>query len=88
MKRLVRHVLYPAAMPAAFFLVATAPVQVLGCRTRGLIALSLSLASGVAALAAVILGLRGRMRGGAGAPWWILSALVLAVPVVAMLYMA
>ena len=40
--------------------VAATPVEVLGCFLRGLIALLISLVSGLAALVAVIIGLKGR----------------------------
>jgi hypothetical protein len=39
MKRIVYHIMIPAITPAAFFVIASMPVEVLGCRTRGLIAL-------------------------------------------------
>ncbi len=88
MKRIVYHVMIPAIMPVIFFIVATTPVEVLGCLTRGLIALLIALVSGLAAIGAAIMGIKRRLRGDASAEWWVLSSLVLAVPVVALLIMA
>ncbi len=75
-------------MPALFFLVAWTPVAALGCRNRGLLALLIAVTSGLWALAAAIAGARGRLRGDPDASRWAISALVLAVPVVAMLVLA
>lgn len=87
-KRLTRHVVIPAIMPVVFFLVAFTPVAVLGCRNRGLLALLVALASGFLALGAAVAGVRGRARGDANASWWVVSSMVLTIPVVAMLAMA
>ena len=43
MKRIVCHIIIPAIMPAIFFVIASIPVEVLGCRARGLIALLIAL---------------------------------------------
>ncbi len=64
------------------------PVEVLGCRTRGWIALLIALASGLAAIGAAVMGLRGRMRGDTDAPWWVASAIILMIPVVGLLILA
>ena len=75
-------------MPAVFFAVALSPVSVLGCRTRGLLALALALGSGVAAVVAAIRSAKGRLSGEPLWSWWVVSSVVLAVPVVAMIVMA
>ena len=82
------HVVIPAILPAAFFLVALSPVEVLGCRNRGLLALLIALLSGLSALGAAIISIRGRMRGKPHTMWWVGSALVLTVPVIAVIMMA
>jgi len=82
------HVIFPALMPAAFFAVAFTPVQVIGCRNRGLLALTIAFMSGFAALAAMIRSRRESGRGPAAQVWWIISALIMTVPVVALLIMA
>jgi len=75
-------------MPAIFFRVAFTPVDVLGCRTRGLLALMIALLSGLAALSAAVIGMKGKMRGDRDALWWMLSVLVLTIPVIAMIILA
>jgi hypothetical protein len=71
-----------------FFAVALSPVDLLGCRTRGLLALLLAFASGIGALVTAVLALRGRVKGDAGSGRWMLTALILTIPVVAMIVMA
>ena len=88
MKRIIYHILIPAIMPVVFFRIATLPVEVFGCRTRGLISLLLAFASGLAAIGAAIMGLRGRMRGDRDALWWVASTIILTIPVVALLILA
>ena len=63
MKRIVYHVILPAIMPVLFFVVASTPVEVLGCLVRGLIALLIALMSGLAALGAAVIGVKGGGRG-------------------------
>jgi hypothetical protein len=92
MKRMVHHVILPAVMPVLFFVVALTPVEVLGCFLRGLIALLISLVSGLAALTAAIIGTRGgakgRVRYDKNSIWWVLSTLILVIPVIAMIILA
>jgi hypothetical protein len=88
MKRIVYHIIIPAFMPAVFFVIALMPVEVLGCRTRGLIALLVALFSGLAALGAAIIGVKGRMRGDIYAIWWVASSLILTLPVIALIILA
>ena len=88
MKRIIYHLLIPAIMPVIFFRIAMLPVEVLGCRTRGLLALLIAFVSGLAAIGAAAIGLRGRMRGDKDAFWWVASAIILAIPVVAFIILA
>ena len=88
MKRIVNHIIIPAMMAALFLIVASTPVEVLGCFVRGLIALLIALISGLAALVTVIIGLKGRLRHDKNSVWWVLSTLILMVPVVAMIILA
>ena len=60
MKRIVNHIITPAMLSVLFFIVASTPVEVLGCAVRGLIALLIALISGLAALGAAIIGLKGK----------------------------
>lgn len=78
------HIILPAIIPALFFAVVATPVEVLGCRNRGLLAVSVALVGVLAALGAAIMGVKGRLRGDPHSYWWIASALILAIPAVAM----
>jgi hypothetical protein len=88
MKNVVRHMIIPASMPVIFFLIAMTPVEVFGCRTRGLIALLIALISGLAALGTAIKGAKGRMQGDTYAIWWVTSSIILVIPVIALIIMA
>jgi hypothetical protein len=88
MKRIVYHIIVPAVMPVLFLAVALTPVEVLGCFVRGLIALLIALISGLAALVTVIIGLKGRVRHDKNSIWWVLSTLILVIPVIAMIILA
>ena len=58
----INNIILPAIMPVLFFAVALSPVDLLGCRTRGLIALSIALISGLAGLGAAVRALKGRVK--------------------------
>jgi hypothetical protein len=86
--RTFRHVVLPAFAPAAFFLIASTPVEVLGCFNRGLIALSIAMVSVTGGLILAIKGVLGKKRGDPLAHWWMLSSLILAIPPAALLVLA
>jgi len=88
MKRIVYHVILPAIMPVLFFVVASTPVEVLGCLVRGLIALLIAFVSGLGALGAAIVGAKGRVRHDRNRIWWVISTLILVIPVIAMIILA
>lgn len=88
MNRVTRHIFIPLIVPVLFFVVALSPVELLGCRTRGLIALLIALISGLSALATAVMGLKGRIQKDENSVWWIATTLVLTIPVVALLIMA
>ena len=88
MKRIVYHVILPAIMPVLFFVVASTPVEVLGCLVRGLIALLIAFVSGLGALGAAIVGTKGRVRHDRNRIWWVISTLILVIPVIAMIILA
>ena len=88
MKQTVYHIMIPLVMPILFFVTASTPVEVLGCRTRGLIAVAIALISGLAALGTALIGARGRMKGAQDSVWWLGSTVILAIPVVALLILA
>lgn len=88
MGRFFRHIVLPAVAPALFFAIACTPVQVIGCRNRGLLALSLSLTSGLLALYTAINLVKVQARGDSKALWWFMSTLLLTIPVVALIILA
>ncbi len=88
MKRVARHLIFPAAMPVLFLIIALTPVEVLGCFVRGLIAMLIALISGLAALGAAVIGLKRRVCRDPNATWWVLSTLILVIPVIAMILLA
>ncbi len=88
MKRVVYHITLPAIMPVLFLAVASTPVEVLGCFVRGLIAMLIALISGLAALVTAIMGLKERVRHNKNSVWWVMSTLILVIPVIAMIILA
>jgi hypothetical protein len=88
MKRIVGHIIIPALLPAIFLVIARTPVEVLGCRTRGLTALLIALVSGLAALVTAMRGAKERARGHGNATWWVVSTLILVLPVIALIILA
>ena len=88
MTPIVRFLALPTLVPLLFFAVAATPVDLLGCRNRGLVAVSIALAGAMGSLGAAVMGLRGRIRQDPNSWRWVVSALVLAVPAVAVLFMA
>jgi hypothetical protein len=85
---IIHHAIVPAIMPALFFAVALTPVDLLGCKTRGLIAFSIAFVSGLAGLGTAGMALMGRVKGAAGSEKWIVTTLILTIPVVALLVLA
>ena len=88
MKRIVYHLILPAVMPVLFLAVVLTPVEALGCFFRGLTAMLIALASGLAALVAAIMGLKERVHCDKNSDWWVLSTLILVIPVIAMILLA
>lgn len=88
MRRVISHVFIPFLIAAVFFARAFTPVEVLGCRTRGLLAIGVSLSSGLAGLGTGVMGLKKRVRCEADAMWWIVSTAVLTIPVIGMIILA
>lgn len=86
--RTLYHIFIPAILPIAFFAVAATPVEVLGCRNRGLLALLIAFISVLAGLGAAIRAVKGRRRGEADVDRWVMSALILAIAPVALIFLA
>lgn len=74
--------------PAVFFRIAFLPVEVLGCRTRGLVALLIAFTSGMAALSGVLMSRKASLHGCVNNLWWLISPLILVIPVIAMIILA
>lgn len=82
MTPLIRHALIPAFVALVFFYVATMPVEVLGCRNRGLLAAVIALGGALTSLILMIFTLIKRTRHNTPAGWNLVSALILAVPAI------
>ena len=88
MNHIIYNILIPAIMPILFLAIAATPVEVLGCRNRGLIAFMIALISGLASLGAAIMAIRGRMRNDLDTIRWIITSLILVIPVIALIILA
>jgi hypothetical protein len=86
--QIYRHILLPAFAPLLFLVVATTPVDVLGCATRGLVAVAIAFLSVLAGLVSAFVGVRGRVRCNPDSSWWATSALILAIPAVLLILFA
>ncbi len=88
MNPVILHVMLPAILPALFFLVASTPVEVLGCATRGFLAVLIACISVLGALVAAVVAVRRKKSGDPKANWWGVSALFLSIPPVALIILA
>ena len=88
MKRVLKHVVVPAIVPVAFFLVAAMPVEVLGCRNRGLLAVLIALLGALGGLGALLTATVRRMRGAPHTHWWVVTAVIVTLPAVAVIVAA
>lgn len=88
MNRFRLHVLLPVCMLVVVLAIASMPVDALGCRGRGWLASLVALSSGLGAIGAALVGLRGRIRGNANSAWWMTSSLLLTLPVIVLLILA
>ncbi len=87
-RRILHHVIIPAILVALFLLIVSTPVEVIGCRNRGVIAVAMALAGAFFGLGAVIKGLMERIRGDSTSIWWITSALILMLPALIVVFIA
>jgi len=88
MTNLTRHITLPALAPLLFAVLAATPVEVLGCRNRGLLALVVAFASVFGALYAAIRSAQCSRRHDPRNLWWLATSLILMVPPVALLILA
>jgi hypothetical protein len=82
MREITKHIAIPLILPAIFFVVVSLPVELLGCRNRGLIAALLAIAAGIFGIVAAVKGLIGKVRGDSNSFFWMASALILAIPAI------
>ncbi len=87
-QRVLYHLSLPALPGLLFLLITATPVEVFGCRNRGLMAAGVVLASTLAALGTTIVGARLQLRRDPNAVWWLASTLLLIIPAVILLPIA
>jgi hypothetical protein len=80
-KAAVKHIALPAAAPVAVVGLYFTPVLVFGCVNRGLLAVAIVLASAIAACVTTGKGVRAKAQGLPSANWWLLSTLILVMPI-------
>lgn len=78
--RVSRHVFLPLLAPLAIVGLYVTPVELIGCLHRGLLAVAVALASAIGSIVASGAAIRGVRRGRAEARWWLVTALVLILP--------
>ena len=78
---LLQHVALPALAPASIVGLYFTPVMVFGCVNRGLMAIAVVLVSAVAAVITTAIGTRIRIRDRATSDAWLLSTLILLLPI-------
>jgi hypothetical protein len=82
MKKNIRHFVIPMMITAIFFTVAALPVETLGCRNRGLIAVGIALVAGIMGIVAAVRAVLNKIRGETKTSMWMASALILAIPAI------
>lgn len=82
MKKITKHFIIPAIVTVIFFIVASLPVELLGCRNRGLIAAIVAIAAGILGIVAAVRAVIGRIREDANSSLYMASALILAIPAI------
>jgi hypothetical protein len=85
MNTFIRHVALPAIAPATIVGLYFTPVLLFGCVNRGLMALAVVLISAVAAFVTIGIGIRANARNDPSSSWWLLSTLILLLPIVLVL---
>lgn len=85
MTRVFKHIVLPVLPTVAVTVLYFTPAVLLGCVTRGLVALVIVFGSLLAALVTVGVGLSKRIKGATDSGWWIITTLVLMVPALLLL---
>jgi hypothetical protein len=84
MRPFVRHIGIPALAPAAIVALYFTPVMLFGCVNRGWMAVGVVLISSAGAFVTIGLGIRESLHRRSAA-WWLLSTLILLLPLVLIL---
>ena len=85
MNRSIKHILLPAVPTILVVGLYFTPVSLFGCVNRGLMALAVVLVSAVAAFVTVGMAFRRRMKDDPASIWWIISTVILTLPLVLVL---
>lgn len=85
MHTVVRHIVLPLSASAALVALYYTPATVIGCVTRGLLALGIALAAAAAAFIVLGLSLRDARRGVASARLRLITAALLILPLALLL---
>ena len=80
MNLFTKHIALPVMAPAAVIGLYFTPVVLFGCVNRGLMALAVVLLSTVAAVVTSRLSLRARAQNPLVSSWWLISTLILILP--------
>ncbi|AFL73441.1 hypothetical protein [Thiocystis violascens] len=80
MRPLTQHIILPLFAPLAVVALYFTPLSVIGCRTRGLLALAIVLAALIVGIGLGIRGLSARRRGMPVCGWWIAAMCILVLP--------
>jgi hypothetical protein len=85
MKRVIVHIIVPLIIAIIFFVNGFMSVEVLGCFSRGLIALIIASISALLALASMLIGLKTRIAKDKNSFWWVISGLIFTIPVIGLI---
>jgi hypothetical protein len=80
MSKTVKHIVLPIVPALAVIFLYFTPVDLLGCVSRGLVALAVVTVALLAALVTVGVGLSKRIKGEPDSAWWIVSTVIFTVP--------
>lgn len=80
------YVILPATLTV--LLNAALPKTTLGCANRGLVAFTIAIISVLAAFFTIIMASKKRISNKSESDWWIISTLILIIPVIALLILA
>jgi hypothetical protein len=82
-KRIIKHLVLPSIAPAALFGLYFTPKAVFGCANRGYMALGIVFLATIGAVVATMKGVSERRQGESeAANWWLLTTLILLLPIV------